>query len=270
MAPRLIPKKLGRNAIVSATLNYIRPTSHWCEIYPNDYRQKRLQFKVEGLEQDPSGKNVLQLTHATYPNRIFTAFVVSVKLERPGPPKQRFINDSQPQLEEQTVQGPEDFVEEDPEPVEDSAIEGSANGEISAPEGATMAQDHSTNPTSDGDWNWTAFFDTIANDARGAATKNSAGLKHFVNTQLLRDWGPFDYFSYFMPWSYIRRHVITATSEALKQLNKVETTMHEFQVWLGIWFLMSLHQQYLVKEFFDMDAGKKGMTSGIHHNVANI
>ncbi len=35
-----------------------------------------------------------------------------------------------------------------------------------------MDQDLSNNPTPDGDWNWTAFFDTIANDAQGAASKS--------------------------------------------------------------------------------------------------
>ncbi len=174
--PHLIPKKLGPNAIVSVTLNYIwaivsvtlnyiRHTLHWRKIYPNNYHQKRLQFKLEGLGQDQLGKNVLQLTNASYPNCIFTAFIASVKLERHGPPNQSFVNDTQQQREEQTAQGPEDYVEEDPETVEDGAIEGSADGEIVALEEGIVEQDPSNNPTSDGDWNWTAFFDTIANDA---------------------------------------------------------------------------------------------------------
>ncbi len=86
-----------------------------------------LQFKVERLEQHPSGTNDLQLTHTTYPDCKFTTFVGSMKIEGPSPPKQCFVNDTQQQQEEQTDQLPEDYVEEDLEPAEDSATERSAN-----------------------------------------------------------------------------------------------------------------------------------------------
>ncbi len=45
-------KKLGHNAIVFATLNYIKPTKHWHDLYPNNYGQKRFKFKVIRLEQN--------------------------------------------------------------------------------------------------------------------------------------------------------------------------------------------------------------------------
>ncbi len=122
MAPWSIPKKLGQNAIVSSTLNYIKPTNHWREIYPNDYRQTRLQFKVEGLEQDAQGKNVLKLSHVCFPNKTFTAFVKSVKLEQPGPPNQFFNNDGQQRLVSRAILANDD-AEEDCKPIEDAAKE---------------------------------------------------------------------------------------------------------------------------------------------------
>ncbi len=249
MAPRLIPKKLGRNAIVSSTLNYIKPTNLWREIYPNDYRQTRLQFKVNGLEQDALGKNVLKLFHVSYPDRIFTAFVNSVKLERPGPPNQFFSNDAQERSVPRAVL-PDDDDEEDCKLIEDGAIEGSADdGEA----GIAKANEavHANNPTTDGKWNWWAFFDLIANNARGATPKNDPVMKHILNPQMLRTWNPIDYFNRFFPWWYIWLNVIPATNESLKEINEAETTVHKIKTWLGIWFLMSLNGQYSVDEFFE-------------------
>ncbi len=129
MAPQLIPKKLGRNAIISSTLNYIKPTNHWHEIYPNDYRQTRLPFKVEGREQDSSGKNVLKFSHVSYSNKIFTAFVNSVNLKQPGPPNQFFNNNAQERSVPRAVL-PADIDEEDCKPREVRAIKGSPDDEI--------------------------------------------------------------------------------------------------------------------------------------------
>ncbi len=129
MAPQLIPKKLGRNVIVSSTLNYIKPTNHWREIYPNDYRQTRLQFKVEGLEQDALGKNVLKLSHVCFPNKAFTAFVNSVKIKQPRPPNQFFNNNAQQRPISRVILA-NDNAEEDCKPIEDAAIKGSADDEI--------------------------------------------------------------------------------------------------------------------------------------------
>ncbi len=252
MAPWSISKKFGRNAIiaiVSSTLNYIKPTNDWRRFYPNNYRQTRLQFEVDGLEQDALGKNVLKLSHVSYPHRIFTAFVNSVKLERPGSPNHIFSNDAQERSIPRAIL-PDDDNEEDHEPIEDGAIEGSADdgeGGIAAGNEAV----HANNLTTDGEWNWSAFFDSIANDARGATSKNDPVMKHILNPQMLRTWNPIDYFNRFFPWGYIQLHVIPATNESLKEINKAETTMHEIKTWLGIWFLMSLNGQYSVDEFFE-------------------
>lgn len=51
------------------------------------------------------------------------------------------MNDNPQSREEEIARGTEDDVEEDPEPVEDSAIKGLANREIIKPECATMEQD---------------------------------------------------------------------------------------------------------------------------------
>lgn len=88
MAPRQIPKQLGINASESAAHNYIRPTSHWKEIYNNNYQMNCLNFWIDGLEQDVSGKNVLKIFHSAYPENFFTTFVYSIQLKKPGRPNQ--------------------------------------------------------------------------------------------------------------------------------------------------------------------------------------
>ena len=136
MPPRPIPKKLGRNAVVSATLNYIRPTSHWKDIFPNNYRQTRLKFIVKDLLMDASSKRVLKLFHQDYPDKIFSAFVASVKLEKSGPPNQLFLNDGRETSPAASASlnvndAPDD--DEDPEPVDDDA-DNMAEGEEGTPD----------------------------------------------------------------------------------------------------------------------------------------
>ncbi len=86
---------LGRNTTVSSTLNYIKPTIHWCKIYPNDYHKMRLPFEVKGLEQDELGKSNLKSSHVSFLDKISTAFVNLVKLGQPGPPNQLFFHNYQ-------------------------------------------------------------------------------------------------------------------------------------------------------------------------------
>ncbi len=82
MTPRSIPQKLSCDAIVCATLNYIKPTERWCEIYPNDYCQKRFKFKVVGFEQDASGKNIVKLIHASYSDKFLLCSCCQWRLKR--------------------------------------------------------------------------------------------------------------------------------------------------------------------------------------------
>ncbi len=55
MALGWIPKKLG-----IAALNYILPTSHWKEIYINNYCMKHLTIHVDGLEHDTQNFHCLR------------------------------------------------------------------------------------------------------------------------------------------------------------------------------------------------------------------
>jgi hypothetical protein len=253
MAPSLIPKKLGRNAIVSATLNYIRPSNHWREVYPNNYCQVRLRFRVDGIDRDPSGKNVLILSHSDYPGKVFTAFVRSVKLETAGPPNQLFSNDGVVG-EQRVVRSPIPRAEpveeeEDFEPVEDGVnADDGEEGTLDVLADMTAADDN--NPTTDGEWTWTAFTESIINDSRGANPKNDPAMKQ-MNMSQLRLWTPISFFKHFLPLKFIREHLIPATNRSLMDAGVKGTNVHEFYVWLGIWFLMSLHGQYATDDFFE-------------------
>ena len=157
MAPWLIPKKIGLNTIISSTRNYIKPTNHWCKIYPNNYQQTRLHFKVKGFEQDTSGKKLSY----TIPDKIFTAFVNSVKLRQPGSPNQLFANNNQqPSLPRPKLV--EDDNDKDCKLIKDGAINGTADDEIG---GAGIAAENralqTNNPKTDEEWNWSAFFYSI-------------------------------------------------------------------------------------------------------------
>ncbi len=258
MAPRPIPKKLGRNAIVSATLNYIQPTNHWKDIFPNNYRQTRLKFTVCDLVTDGSGKHILKLSHQDYPNKIFSAFVGSVKLEKAGPPNQLFVNDGLrtsargAAVSSNINDNPND--DEDPEPVDDDA-DNVAEGEEGTADEPPPA-DGSDGATQDGDWSWTPFFDTIANDARGSHVKSDPSLK-LLRCGELKKMEPVDFFNYFMPWTFFQEHIIPATSQALRECGSDEISMHEMKTWLGIWFLMSLYGQYSIHDFFVVEEKTK-------------
>ncbi len=257
MLPRPIPKKLGRNAVVSATLNYIRPTSHWKDIFPNNYHQTRLKFIVKDLLMDASGKRVLKLFHQDYPDKIFSAFVASVKLEKSGPPNQLFLNDGRETSPAASASlnvndAPND--DEDPEPVDDDA-DNMAEGEEGTPDD-NPPTDQSDGATMDGDWSWTSFFDAIANNARGSHVKSDPSLKK-LSCEDLKKMEPVDFFNYFMPWKFFKDSVIPATSKALKEVGSDKTSMHEMKTWLGIWFLMSLYGQYSLHDFFIVEEKTK-------------
>ncbi len=119
------------------------------KVYPNNYCQIRHNFKVKGLQQDISGKNVLKLSHASYSKFVFTAFVGSVKLEWPGLSNQLFVNDTQKRREEVENTGANDVIGEYFKPVEDGAVERLANGKISACNDTVIKQGLPNNATSD-------------------------------------------------------------------------------------------------------------------------
>ncbi len=96
------------------------PTNQWYEIYPNDYQQNSLHFKFKVLEQDTSSKNVIKLSNGHFPDKIFTAFVNSVKLEQPSPPKQLFTNNNQQPSVPRPILAEDDDVK-DHEPIRDGA-----------------------------------------------------------------------------------------------------------------------------------------------------
>ncbi len=85
---------------------------------------------------DASGKRVLKLFHQDYPDKIFSAFVALVKLEKSGPPNQLFLNDGQETSPAASASlnvndAPND--DEDPEPVDDDA-DNMAEGEEGTPD----------------------------------------------------------------------------------------------------------------------------------------
>ncbi len=88
----------------------------------------------------------------------------SVKLKQPGPPNQFFNNDTQQRPVSRAILA-NDNAEEDHKPIEDAAIEGSADDEI---RGTGIAAANKAveinNPTTDGKQNWLAFFDSITNN----------------------------------------------------------------------------------------------------------
>ncbi len=220
---------------------------------------KRLTFRVDGLEQDAAGKNVLKLLHAAYPDKIFTTYVSSVRLEKPGPPNQYFVNDSPTTSTRharrvagsaaQPVDG-----EEDVEPIEDAAID---DGDEGNPDAFPPSQGKVYNgPSSDGDWEWSAFFDCIANNARGSHPKHDPSIKN-ISLQRLKRMNPIDYFNIFMPGGYFWQHVVPSTSAMLQEMGSEETSLRELRIWFGIWFLHSLHPQYSLEDFFYIDAKRK-------------
>lgn len=252
MAPRRLPKRLGTNAIVSSYLRAVKPTNFFKELLPNDYRTTRWRFVVKGISF-LNERAILQLENARYPEKEFTAFAHSVKLEVPGPPNQYFVAET-PTAPSRSN---EEEEYEDVEPTEDGAV--GSDQEMGTNDNEEENDDENTNgETTDGDWKWSKFFETITNDARGAIAKSDPILKKGFHTQL-KHWTPVDFFHYFMPWDYFEVHLIPATNKSLLENTKKETNVSEIKTYFGIWFLMSLHPQYSMLEFFTSESidGKK-------------
>ena len=155
----------------------------------------RLKFIVVDLLTDASGKHVLKLSHQDYPDKIFSAFVGSIKLEKTGPPNQLFVNDGKetPSAASPNINDvPDD--EEDPEPVDDDADD-VAEGENEGTADDEPPTDASDGATKDGDWSWSSFFDVIANDARGSHVKSDPSLKKLSRDEL-KKMEPVDFFNY--------------------------------------------------------------------------
>ncbi len=91
-------------------------------------------------------------------------------------------------------------------------------------------------------------------------------MKHILNPQMLRTWNPINYFNQFFLWGYIWLHVIPATNEALKEINRAKTTIPKIKTWLGIWFLMSLNGQYAVDNLMRL---KQKVTNVISSTLLN-
>ena len=248
---RCIPKKLGKNAIVSALLKSVHPTNFWKsdEVgWQNCYRERRLKFKVDDMFVNSAGKSELWLLSADYPGKSFHALVGAVKIVKAGPPNQLFSGEARtaPQQARHPVCQPikEEAADKDIEPIQDEALKGSANGVDTITDNIGTANEEDIDgPSTVGDWNWSAFMDTIATDARGAAKKHNPSLKN-ASHHAPKSWTPIEFFNFFTPWTYFENHIVPATNVALRSANKKLTSLPEIKKWLGIWFLISLNPQY--------------------------
>ncbi len=257
---RCIPKKLGKNAIVSALLKSVHPTSFWKsdEVgWQNCYHDCHLKFKVDDLFINSASKSKLWLSSADYPGKSFHALVGAVKIVKAGSPNQLFFGEARTACQQAchpVCEPIEDEAEdEDVKPIEDEALEGNSDCVDVIPDNEGNASEEDLDgPSTVGNWNWSAFMDTISTDARGAVEKLYPSLKN-VNYQAPKSWTPIEFFNFFMPWTYFENHIVPATSNALRSAKKKPTSLPEIKKWLGIWLLMSLKPQYSMMEFFETD-----------------
>ena len=61
---------------------------------------------------------------------------------------------------------------------------------------------------------------------------------------------PLEFFCKFFPYKYVKEHLIPATNKQLDEMGYDETSVPEFEGWLGMWMNMSLHPGYVQEEFF--------------------
>ncbi len=274
MAPQPLPKKLGLNATVSAKLNLVKPVSFWKEIYPNNYRDHRIQFNVEGIEKKNDKYQILLLC-PLHPDKTFYAAPSSVKIVKTGPPNQLFRNDapSESTVEENVnVQEENEDGREDREPLEDGALDqNTPDGEIGTaddyafPTLAPPNADASTTvdgPSRDGNWSWTEFSQEILTDERGSAANYNPSLCYGHPIQL-KYWKAINFSNYFIPWKCFENHVLPATNQAMEE-SGIENgiTLSKLKMFMGLWFLMSLHPQYSFQEFFYQDPKKEKKKAG--------
>ena len=251
---------MGRNAEVSAVLKNVRPLPLVKRKYPNDYRMKRCVFVVEGTVQrridrsegtwltvrfknreeapapeeadvDPNDANTNDDVDSEanndeapvaepVPPTFFYIKPSSVRMERPGPPNQYFANDS-PANDEQAAPAPEE---------QDSDPESDAEEEVAQEDDDTIR--------------WQPFADEVLIDER-TLPKTKGTLACIPAPEFE---SPLGYFKMFLPLSYIESNIIVATNKGLRKV----LTMAEFWAWLGIWFIISLHPGYPVRDFFDL------------------
>ncbi len=197
-----------------------------------------------------------------------------MKIKNAGPPNQFFRNDAS---SSGSVSGPvenEDEEEEEGcEPIEDGAvIKNDNDGQIGTNDppsnddilaGSTLTTDQSCDGSStDGKWSWMAFFKEINIDERGSAIKTNPGLK-YGNPAQMKHWKAINFFNYFVPWDFLELHVIPVTNAAIEEsrVNKI-LTLPELKRFFGVWFLMSLHPQYSLDEFFYQEPRKDDKKNG--------
>ncbi len=253
--PPRIPKKLGKNAIISALLKTVHPTNFWKsdEVgWKNCYHGCCLKFKVDKLFMNSAGKPELWLLCSNYPGKSFHALVGAIKLMKAGPPNQFFSGDVAATQRRRVHPPSSDFFEEEQEedikPVEDATVGTNANGgDNDIPMEGTATDD---GPSTVGDWKWSAFKDNISINARGPVEKTNPSIKH-INSKDLKLWMPIEFFNFFTPWTYFEIHMVPATSDALRDANKKIMLLPEIKKLFGIWFLMILNPQYSMNEFFE-------------------
>lgn len=79
-------------------------------------------------------------------------------------------------------------------------------------------------PLSDWDWEWSAFFDCIVNNARGSHPTHDPSIKH-IAPQCLKRMNSIDYHNIFMLWGYFWQHIVPSTSATHQEMGSKETLL---------------------------------------------